>query len=256
MTVKSHILYLDVDPNPVKLQEFKRVAIKEEYRKLKCEVAPVPVHTGSQMVLAAHYPSCPDNISHLALVMHGTTAMICRPSAYGVHVTTSVRGPFRDVVNVDEFAKAWKGRLTDHALISLCACSCARSPHWYLTQLYGAIVPDSWSEISYRSGGAKGFAGKLRDAFVAVGKKVTIHAHCTVGHVTYNPIIRTFYPVPGEDGKALFEIALPDVEPTWANRRRWVDIVRGQLARDYFMGDCEELAIEKIRSLWGWYRRV
>uniref|UniRef100_A0A6M3LNH3 Uncharacterized protein n=1 Tax=viral metagenome TaxID=1070528 RepID=A0A6M3LNH3_9ZZZZ len=248
--MRSAVIFLDVDSKPARLAEFFKVA-RDEHQALDCIAAPYPAHTGRTLIelagrVAEDLQGGPP-VEHLALIMHGSTTGILRPgSGQGLHVSAS-RHP--GLYTVDEFARSWAPVLADGALISLCACLCARSPAWYLREAFGSI-PSSWGPVSYKAGGRRSFAGRMRDAFTKRGKSVRVRAHTVVGHVTYSPMLREFGPELGGDGVPLFELALPGIAPTLANRRRWVRLVRGQLARDWIMGVGDERVIERIRVAW------
>lgn len=237
----SLIAYLDTDPIPARKREFKRVA-EEESALLGAPIH--PVSTGQHLIDLAQ--DAPAGLDHLALIMHGSTTGLLRPgSGHGLHVW---RSSHPRLYSVQEFARHWAPQLADGALISLCSCLCGRSPHWYLRQVFGLAVPGTWSEISYRAGGARGFAGRLRDAFLYVDKPVRVRAHTAAGHVTYLPLLREFALPAGSDGQALFEIALPNETPDARNRRRWVRLVKGELARGWLMGKDE--VVREIRQEW------
>lgn len=59
---------------------------------------------------------------------------------------------------------------------------------------------------------------------------------------------RRFDPELGAPGKSFFEEVLPGVRSTLANRRKWVRLVRGDLARGLIMAD--DTAIDRIQALW------
>jgi len=249
--MKSAVIFLPKDPRPAREREFHKVAM-DEFAELDCiGIASIPALTGSDLINAAastqaqlHHEGL-EYLDHLAMIMHGSTTGLLRPgSGYGLH--SSASSPPR-LYSVHEFARAWAPVLADGALISLCACLTARDPAWYLRQIFGSL-PSSWGPRSYRPGGTRSFAGRMRDAFVRLGRNVRIRAHTVVGHVTGSPMLREFRPVVGEPGQPLFQIALPMLSPTLANRRKWVRVVRGQLARDWIMGD--DSTVDRIRQAW------
>ena len=238
--MRHHIIYLDKDSLPARRREFLRVA-DEEAERLSC--TPYPAHTGQQLIELGQ--RAPDGIDHLALICHGSTTGLLRPgNGSGVHTWKSNRPR---LVSVGEFANVWAPKLRSGALISLCACLCGRDPAWYLRRLFG-FLPKSWGPRSFKSGGKRSFSSRLRDAFLDAGLPVVIRSHTAVGHVTRLPLLREHQGVEGSEGQALFAQCFPNLEPTWPNRRKWIRTVRGELARDWLMGD--DTAIQRIMEAW------
>jgi hypothetical protein len=247
--MKSAVIYLDQDPLPARKAEFLRVA-RTEHQALDCVCPPIPANTGRHLVDAAKVVQVGlggTQLEHLAMVMHGSTTGLLRPgSGHGLHRSASSPPA---LYSCNDFARAWAPLLADDALLSLCACLCARSPHWYLVQVFGT-APGAWGPESYRAGGKQSFAATLRDAFVRFGKPVRVRAHTVVGHVTGSPMLREFGPQLGAAGESLYARVFPGREPTLAMRRRWVPVVRGTIARDWLMGMDDATVAARIRRAW------
>ncbi len=243
------IIYLSRDTPPRRKAEFFRAATALTTADSRI----FPAWSGADLIRIAH--DLPDlSVSHLLLVCHGSPIGFLHPSrGWGVHRWKDLPP---HLVGIDYFAEAWVPDLMTIGhdgepitpLISLCACLCSRSPHWYLTQLYGQYV-SPWGPDSYRDGGERSIAAALRDTMLRRGVPVRVRGHTAAGHVTDLPLLREHGPIVGDIGRSLFRLALPDVQPTWAVRRRWVRLVRGELARRWLLGD--DTVVEEIRARWG-----
>ncbi len=235
------IIYLDVDRRPSMRREFLRVASRLG-DTLEGEVSVHPAHDGDGLLrILEEQPSC--SIDHLALVCHGGTTYLLSSQA-GVHVW---RDNLIEQISVSRFAAALASRLGPRPLISLCSCLCGRDPRWYLRSISKLTSP--WGPRSYREGGTRSFAGRLRDALVERDVRASVRAHTAVGHVTALPLLRLFRPIRGAPGLPLYQIVhRGQLEPTWARRRRWVRLVRGELAERWLVGD--DGVVGDIRGAW------
>lgn len=234
------IIYLDEDPRPSMRREFLRVASRLQ-RMLEADELH-PAHDGYQLLdIISKQPE--HSVDHLIFVCHGGTTYLLRSTA-GVHVW-KYRPPLQ--VPVTHFAAALTSRLGPEPLISLCSCLCGRDPRWYLKSIGELTSP--WGPRSYRPGGTKSFAGRLRDQLVDRDVRASVRAHTAVGHVTALPLLREFRPHVGAPGVPLFELVhRGQVQPTLAARRRWVQVVRGRPAERWLLGD--DQVVDEIRSAW------
>jgi hypothetical protein len=145
-------------------------------------------------------------------------------------------------VTVREFADAWAPVFVQEPRISLAACNCLRSPHWWMRRFLGRVL-GAWSSRSYQRGGQFSFAGRLRDQLVRHRLRPKIRGHRSAGHLTRNPILAEFRGSSGELCVPLFELALPGEPITIANRRRWTrkpahgGVVSGERAERWLLFD-------------------
>ncbi len=98
-----------------------------------------------------------------------------------------------------------------------------------------------WGSTSFGPGGARGFAGLLRDALVAKGSpRVTVRAHSTTGHTTANPAARAFVATRsqvGQPGASVIDLVWGS--GSWQDaglRRTWTDQFRGKLSELWVSG--------------------
>lgn len=230
---RTAIAYLAEDPSKSKQAEFKRVALR--LAAAFGAPPPVPIVTGADLVEVASgldYRSC----DRLVVVCHGGPDWLVN-SRRGVHATRG-EAPGVGRVSAARLAEALAPAMVPGGLVALAACLCARSPRWWLREA-GEYTGNDWGPHAYRDGGARSFAATLRDELARRGAPVRVRGHGTVGHVTGNPILREFPPVVGVEGRSLFGLALPGVEPTAARRRRWIDLVKGEVAEAWLLGDDE-----------------
>jgi hypothetical protein len=253
------IIHLSRDTPPQRRAEFGRTAgLIHEIPVPEGEIHPAmyPAWSGADLIRIAGEVSA-GSVDHLVLVCHGTPTGFLHPGrGWGVHRWRE-RPPH--LTSINHFSDAWAPvmmtwRLTgddfvEHVnpLISLCACLCSRSPHWHLTERYGRHV-SPWGPESYRDGGEHSIAAALRDAMLRRGVPVMVRGHTAAGHVTDLPLLREHGPIVGDTGHSLFRLALPGVEPTWSARRRWIRLVRGELARRWLLGD--DTVVDEIRARW------
>jgi hypothetical protein len=148
---------------------------------------------------------------------HGGTTWLIHP-AVGVSSHRTNSGP--NQVTVREFADAWAPVFVQEPRISLAACNCLRSPHWWMRRFLGRVM-GAWSSRSYKRGGQISFGARLREQLVRHGLRPKIRGHRSAGHLTKNPILAEFRGVSGELCVPLFKLALPAEPITIANRRRW-----------------------------------
>jgi hypothetical protein len=230
--VTAALLWYDAEPKPVKAEEFKRVASELGHR---FGAIAHPVHTGEAMRKAAGFFS-PGEVDHLICNMHGFTTRLCCSSA-GVHATT--HAPPR-VVSIAAFVDAWHPVLADVLKVSLCACMCSQEPR---------LFANAWGPWAHDDGGLHSFSALLRDQLAAEGIMATVRGHTTAGHVLNNPALREHGCAAHEPGRSLFNLAIgPEVRPTWSTARRWNNLVRGDLAREWLL--FAPGSVEAIRAMW------
>lgn len=189
-------------------------------------------------------------VSQLTVFAHGTTNALGRPGRWGVDIRPA-RNLLPAFVSPEEFARAWAPTLTAGALISLAACLCGRSQHWYLQGKFGklaATYATQWGQESYENGGATSFAQHLTRAFAAEGATgIRVRAHCAAGHCTHQALLREFRP--GMDrGLSLFRTAFPSLQWTTKARNRWQALVKGQRAERWLLGD--DTVVDEVRQAW------
>jgi len=228
------IVCLDQD-RPVRLAEFRRTA-----KRLAAQLGAKLhfLHTGNALVgLAAKY--APQSVDHLIVCAHGGTSWLIHP-AVGISIQRTNRGP--NQVTVRKFVDSWAPVFVHEPHISLAACNCLRSPHWWMRWHLGRVM-GAWSSRSYQRGGQASFGARLRDELVRHGLRPQIRGHRSAGHLTKNPILAEFRGVAGELCVPLFELALPGEPITIANRRRWArkpsrgGIVSGERAERWLLFD-------------------
>lgn len=227
------LLWYDAEPKPAKADEFARVT--SELGK-RLHVVGHPVHTGKAMIDAARLFE-PGSVDWLVCNMHGfTTRLLC--SSAGVHATT--HNPPR-VVSIAAFVDAWRPYLADMVKVSLCACCCSQEPRAFASL---------WGPWAHDDGGLHSFSALLRDQLAAEGVMATVRGHTTAGHVLNNPALREHGCAAHEPGRSLFNLALGPlgVKPTWSTARRWNNLVKGDLARDWLLFD--DSAVAAIRAIW------
>jgi len=196
-----------------------------------------PVHQGQDMVApAANLP--PRSVEQLSVFAHGTTCALGKPGRFGVDLRPA-RQLREGVLSPDEFTAAWGPVLTQGALVSLAACLCARSQHWYLQGRFGKVAAtyaSPWGQESYESGGATSLAARLVSSFSREGVTVHVRGHCAAGHCTRQALLRDF--APGRNGLSLFRLVLgTNLKWTRKARNLWQSVVKGQLAERWLLGD-------------------
>jgi hypothetical protein len=217
------IVCLDQD-RPRRLAEFRRTAKRlAAQHKAKLHF----LHTGRALVeLADKY----------------------EPHAVGVSNQRTGSSPCQATVR--EFADAWAPVFVPEPRISLAACNCLRSPHWWMRRFLGRVF-GPWSSRSYQRGGQTSFGAQLRDQLVRRGLRPIIRGHRSAGHLTENPILAEFRGVSGELCIPLFELALPNEPVTIANRRRWArhgGFVSGERAERWLLFD--DSVVREIAEHW------
>lgn len=191
------------------------------------------VNDGQELVELGHQLEGGEPIDRLVIVGHGGTTWLLH-SRRGV--TMRPRATHRRQVSVYDVARAWAPSMADGALISLAACLCLRSPRWWLRGQLGRVV-SAWGRRGYMPGGRASIGNRLHAAFHWRGSRVAIHGHRAAGHATRLAILARIDGTVGTRCEPLFQLALPEVEPTRAARRRWVDLVTGELAERWLLGD-------------------
>lgn len=178
-------------------------------------------------------------ITHLAIFCHGTPAALGQPGRWGVDIRPA-RWVQPGFIGPEEFADAWGPKLAPHALVSLCACLCGRSQHWYLQQRFGKLVAtfaSPWGQESYENGGATSLAISLMRALGGEDRQVCVRAHCAAGHCTHQALLREFRPGLSL-GLSLFRrVVGPTAEWSLKLRNEWQSVVKGQLAERWLLGD-------------------
>lgn len=223
-------------------EEFERAAdvVARELRDIaRREVSFVPVYDGWDLLAAARWFGS-YAVTHLVLLGHGTPEAFLSPGRAGIH-RWKERG--QSLVSAATFAKHWAPVLASHCIISLAACLCGRSPHWYLTREYGRIV-SPWGPESYRRGGQYSLAASLVQAFSRVHMPVQVRAHTAAGHCTDLAMIRAFTS-DATLGNSLWSLASGSSQPpSLKQRNKWHQRIKGELARHYLLGlnDAEVLA--------------
>ncbi|MHC4644090.1 MAG: hypothetical protein ACYTBJ_01215 [Planctomycetota bacterium] len=227
---KTVVIYLSKDPVPAKEREFYRIAAR--IAKLKHASHLIPAANGKQIVQGLR--DVPDNsIEHLIMICHGGTQWLLT-GRDGIYIDSprSYSG-----LSLSVFAQVLIPKLTPAPFISLGACLCGRSPHWYLTRRWGKVL-SPWGAVSYKDGGKYSFAGILRNALALQGLHPTIRSHTAAGHCTALPLLREHDDKVMTDGRSLFSKILgSDVSPSLHARRWWVRAVRGHLAERLLLFD-------------------
>jgi hypothetical protein len=133
-------------------------------------------------------------------------------------------------VTADSLARALAPKLAHGAYVGLAGCRAGADPG-----------EQDWGSTSFGPGGARGFAGRLRDALVRYGSpRVTVRAHSTTGHLTANPAARAFVATSSQVGRpGASVIDLVWGAGSWQDaglRRTWTDQFRGKLAELWVSG--------------------
>ncbi len=240
------IVCLDKD-RPGRLAEFRNTA-----KRLAAELGAKLhfLHTGRALVeLAAKYER--QSVDHLIVCAHGGTTWLIHP-AVGVSIQRTNSGYSQ--VSVRELADAWAPVFVHEPRISLAACNCLRSPHWWMHRFLGRVF-GAWSSRSYQRGGEASFGARLRDQLVWHGLCPKIRGHRSAGHLTKNPILAEFLGLfAGQPCVPLFELALPNEPITIANRRRWArktkhgGFVSGERSERWLLFD--DSVVEEIAERW------
>lgn len=106
---------------------------------------------------------------------------------------------------------------TVRALASLCSAAMVESGHilLYACDAGRDADVDQADDVEEGPGGDGGFADELRDACETLGRRITVAAHATTGHSTYNPHVRIF--APGEHGRGGRWVIAPGTRlwPRW-----------------------------------------
>lgn len=189
-------------------------------------------------------------ITHLAIFCHGTTLALGRPGRWGVDLRPA-RWLQPGFIGPEELADVWGPRLAKGALVSLCACLCGRSQHWYLQHRFGKLVAtfaSPWGQESYEHGGGTSIAQKIMRAFNAEHERdIRVRAHCAAGHCTHQALLREFRPGFAH-GLSLFRAVVgPTTEWSLKLRNRWQAVVKGQRAERWLLGDAE--VTDEIKTL-------
>lgn len=216
----SAVIYLDQDRTASKTRHFARRAA-ELAELYGC--VPLGARDGQSLLEAARM--LPTSLERLVIVCHGAPTWLLR-SGLGAHRWRSMH-PRQ--VSVAELARVLAGCMADGSRIALGACLTGRSPHWYLSQLYGRLV-SPWGPESYRRGGAHSIAAVLRDRLAAEGVPVVVGAHVVAGEALTAPLGREYSPVV-DLGVSWYESVTGYQATTLEQRRRWVRVVKGGLAQ-------------------------
>lgn len=119
-----------------------------------------------------------------------------------------IQAGFR-IANVRALASLIADHVTVDGHVVLYACEAARDAD-----------DEDEDDLVGGPGGDGGFADELRDACETLGRRVTVTAHATAGHCTWNPYVRYF--APGCMGRGGHWV----VEPNSALWRPWVRALR------------------------------
>jgi hypothetical protein len=133
-------------------------------------------------------------------------------------------------VTPDGLAQALAPKLVHGTYVGLAGCRAGADPG-----------EQDWGSTSFGPGGARGFAGLLRDALVRHGSpRVTVRAHSTTGHLTANPAARAFVATSsqvGQPGASVIDLVWG--AGSWQDarlRQTWTDQFRGKLAELWVSG--------------------
>ena len=182
---------------------------------------------------------------HLVIVGHGGPTWLLNPRR---GVTSRRRAAARrGQVTVYDLAPLLDGV----ELVSLAACLCSASPRWWLRSA-GRSAGRSlsrWGRAAYELGGEASFSARLRDAsWWEHGRPLVVRGHSSAGHASGNPLLREHGGAAGTLGVPLYREVWPTRAPTRAVRRRWVEVVRGELAERWLMGD--DSVADEIKARW------
>jgi hypothetical protein len=134
-------------------------------------------------------------------------------------------------VTPDRLAQVLAPKLAYGSYVGLAGCRAGADPG-----------EQDWGTSSFGPGGARGFAGLLRDALVRYGsQKVTVRAHSTTGHLTANPAARAFVATSSQVGRPGSSV----IDLVWGSgswqdaelRRVWTRQFRGKLAELWVSGE-------------------
>jgi hypothetical protein len=169
---------------------------------------------GSAQQLYSAISSQPGKVGPVVLVGHGTPRQFM--SGYGVTPTA--------------LAAALAPKLAYGTYVGLAGCRAGADPG-----------EQDWGTTSFGPGGARGFAGLLRDSLVRSGApRVTVRAHSTTGHLTANPAARSFVATAamiGQPGVSVLDLVWG--EGAWRDgrmREAWTQQFRGKLAEIWVAG--------------------
>jgi hypothetical protein len=79
---------------------------------------------------------------------------------------------------------------------------------------------DDADDLEPGPGGDGGYADELRDACGALGRRITVVAHSSAGHASYNPFCRYFDPTQGGKGGQWFVEPNSPLWPLWRRALR------------------------------------
>jgi hypothetical protein len=170
------------------------------------------------------------NISPLIIVGHGTGRALLRPGVSGIQ---RGRDELPRYISIVTAARALAPVLARNFVIGINACKT------------GANWETPTQVPVYSSGGANGFAGRLRDALLDAGApRGEIRANAAVG-IHGNPTGRTFYVSPEYRGTPGISL----INSKWGEgsaenrilRNAWPSNVRGELALRWMAGGDFEL---------------
>jgi len=228
-------------------EEFERameLCGKELRDVLELEVSVIPVEHGADLTAAAAW-FAKGGVRRLVLLGHGSPTWFLRPERAGLQRWLD-RGEM--VISCRTFAKAWAPILLPGAIISLAACMCSRSPHWYLNKTYGRVV-SPWGDESYLAGGEYSLAQSLVKRLYEEGADVVVRGHTAAGHCTDLAMIRS-HMATQKKGRSLWALVTQGAKPpTLAEKKKWHQIVRGMYARHYLLGLRDEIVLQELRSV-------
>ena len=217
--------------------EFRRAAEwwEQQTDPAKVDVRLHPISSAKHMVDASDaYAS--ESVARLVVFAHGTTNCFGKPGKWGVD-TRPARWASSAFIAPAVFARAWAPVLEPDALVSLACCLCSRSPHWYLTKVYGSVI-SPWGPEAYRDGGLRSPAAQLALSLASEGRNLRVRGHCAAGHTIQQALLREHLAsVDNGLGRSLFQkLRGASAAANRVDRNLWQKVVRGNLAASWLLG--------------------